>query len=47
VPKPKRPGASRARTPRKVQRPREPAEEVVENVKDIVRQAREKERMVP
>jgi len=42
VPKPKRPGASRARTPRKVQRPREPAEEVVENVKDIVRQAREK-----
>ncbi len=42
VPKPKRPGASRARAPRRVQRPREPAEEVVENVKDIVRQAREK-----
>ncbi len=28
--------------PRRVQRPKEPAEEVVENVKDIVRQAREK-----
>ena len=41
APKPKRPGASRSRAPRRVQRPREPAEEVVENVKDLVRQARE------
>ena len=29
------------KAPRRVQRPREPAEEVVENVKDLVRQARE------
>jgi putative transcription factor len=42
VPKPKRPGAPRGGAPRRIQRPKEPAEEVVENVKDIVRQAREK-----
>ena len=42
APKPKRPGATRVRTPRRIQRPKEPAEEVVENVKDIVRQARER-----
>ena len=42
APKPKRPGAPRGGTPRRIQRPKEPAEEVVENVKDIVRQAREK-----
>ncbi len=42
APKPKRPGAPRGGTPRRIQRPKEPAEEVVENVKDIVRQARER-----
>jgi putative transcription factor len=42
APKPKRPGAPRGGTLRRIQRPKEPAEEVVENVKDIVRQARER-----
>jgi putative transcription factor len=42
APKPKRPGAPRGGTPRRIQRPKEPSEEVVENVNDIVRQAREK-----
>ena len=42
-PNPKDHGAPRGgRTSRRIQSPREPAEEVVENFKDIVRQAREK-----
>lgn len=41
-PKPKRPGAPRGSATWRVQRPKEPAEEVVENVNDIVREAREK-----
>jgi putative transcription factor len=43
APKPKRPGAPRVgKATRRIQRPREPVEEVVENYNEIVRQAREK-----
>ena len=42
-PKPKKQGAPRGgRASQRIQRPREPTEEVVENFKEIVRQAREK-----
>jgi len=43
APKPQRPGVPRSsRVTKRIQRPREPTEEVVENYRDIVRQAREK-----
>ncbi|MDD3985172.1 MAG: multiprotein bridging factor aMBF1 [Methanobacterium sp.] len=43
APKPQRPGVSRSsRVTKRIQRPREPTEEVIENYRDIVRQAREK-----
>ena len=41
-PKPKRHGAPRSWRTRRISRPKEPTEEVIENFNDLVRQGREK-----